>query len=197
MGKRELSWLAASTLLCGGASAATPTPALLSGDERTACEVILCLSTGQRPSACSDPLRRFFSIRHRRPHKQIRKRMEFLDLCPDGGAVDRDYHRVLATSGQSCDMESLLTYLNGYEGDPEGAPTVPRHCELYARHPLTYAIEVPVQREYCAEIFNYEYGYRMEHCIQRWVDPGRAETAETEAAMLREIEADAAERWGY
>lgn len=48
----------------------------LDGDARTACEVILCLSTGSRPDQCSPPLRRFFSI------KKPWKRVNFLRLCP-------------------------------------------------------------------------------------------------------------------
>ena len=177
------------------AGAASPAPALLEGDERTACEVILCLSTGQRPSECTPPLKRFFSIRHRKPHKQLRKRMDFLSMCPDGGAVDDTYRKVLATSGQTCQMDSLLSYLNGYKGDPDFAPTMPAHCEAYAKHPLTYAVVLPVQQELCAEVYHYEYGYNVKHCIVRWVDPTLAGTPAAEAAALREIEDDLAKSY--
>ncbi|MCR8679887.1 MULTISPECIES: TrbM/KikA/MpfK family conjugal transfer protein [Campylobacter] len=32
----------------------------LTGDRKTACEVLLCLSSGTRPSECNPPLARFF-----------------------------------------------------------------------------------------------------------------------------------------
>jgi len=43
----------------------------LSGDTKLACEAILCLSSGTRPSECAPSIRRFFSIKHKKLHKQL------------------------------------------------------------------------------------------------------------------------------
>lgn len=40
----------------------SPDMELLTGDTRLACEAILCLSTGERPSECQPAIRRYFSI---------------------------------------------------------------------------------------------------------------------------------------
>ena len=56
---------------------------LLTGDERTACEVILCLSSGTRPSECNPPIRKFLSIKARKWHQTVTKRKNFLKLCPN------------------------------------------------------------------------------------------------------------------
>lgn len=55
---------------------------LLTGDTRLACEAILCLSSGERPSECKPSIERYFSIKHKRPHKTISARKDFLNLCP-------------------------------------------------------------------------------------------------------------------
>lgn len=55
---------------------------LLTGDARLACEAILCLSSGERPSECAPSLERYFSIKFKKPHKTIRARKNFLNLCP-------------------------------------------------------------------------------------------------------------------
>lgn len=55
---------------------------ILQGDEKLACEAILCLSTSTRPSECSQSIKRYFSIKHKKPHDTIRSRLNFLKLCP-------------------------------------------------------------------------------------------------------------------
>ncbi|MBC3779824.1 hypothetical protein H0N94_00110, partial [Campylobacter fetus subsp. fetus] len=42
-----------------GSSAFAVEPDILTGDRRTACEVLLCLSSGTRPAECNPPLARF------------------------------------------------------------------------------------------------------------------------------------------
>ncbi|SPY08454.1 TrbM/KikA/MpfK family conjugal transfer protein [Oligella urethralis] len=58
----------------------------LSGDTKLACEAILCLSSGTRPSECTPSLRKFFSIWDKKPWKIPQKRLNFLNLCPVVGA---------------------------------------------------------------------------------------------------------------
>lgn len=75
----------------------------LTGDKRTACEVILCLSSGTRPSECNAPIRKYFSIQifhhgslsHSRT---VKARKNFLKLCP--------------TSSSEPKMESLVDVLS-------------------------------------------------------------------------------------
>ncbi|MCP4336042.1 MAG: hypothetical protein GY802_01750 [Gammaproteobacteria bacterium] len=166
-----------------GALAAT-----LEGDARTACEVILCLSTGQRPGECGSPLSYFFSIRASKPHKTIRKRVNFLKLCPDGGGVPDSYRRILATSGQTCDMSSLLKYLN-YPANYSGTPatrTIPAHCHDYATHEWTYALALPERQQWCAMIKVDNEISPERRCIYRWVDP-RLETPTLTDAEVRDL----------
>lgn len=166
-----------------------PLASTLSGDERTACEVILCLSTGQRPSECSSPLSYFFSIKSSKRHKTIKKRMNFLKLCPDGGDVPNSYRRVLATSGQTCDMRSLLEYLNAptaiYGGTP-GTRRIPAHCHHYVAHEWTYEIALPERQEWCAIFYEDSESGPQRRCIYRWVAP-RLETPELTDAEVRDL----------
>ncbi|WP_279525376.1 TrbM/KikA/MpfK family conjugal transfer protein [Phocoenobacter uteri] len=70
---------------------------ILTGDPRLACEAILCLSSGKRPDECTPSIRRYFSITDKKLHRLIRKRLNFLNLCPkDNKGIDKD---VLARIG--------------------------------------------------------------------------------------------------
>lgn len=61
----------------------------LQGDEKLACEAILCLSTSTRPSECSPSIKRYFSIKHKKFSDTIKGRLNFLKLCPkDNQGVD-------------------------------------------------------------------------------------------------------------
>lgn len=52
-------------------------------EERLACEAIMCLSSpGSSPAQCHPSLRKYFSIRHKRGHKTMSARREFLKKCP-------------------------------------------------------------------------------------------------------------------
>jgi trbM mating pair formation protein-like protein len=63
---------------------AEPGIQFLEGDLRTACEVILCLSSrkGLGARECRPPLKRFFKIKFKRPWKTTKARKNFLKLCP-------------------------------------------------------------------------------------------------------------------
>ena len=52
------------------------------GDTRLACEAVLCLASGTRPSECAPSLNRYFSISARKLKDTIKKRANFLKLCP-------------------------------------------------------------------------------------------------------------------
>ena len=84
----------------------------LTGDRRTACEVLLCLSSGQRPSECNAPLRKFYSIKAKRSWQTLKKRRDFLELCPtDTG--DTAENIILA------DYKGMLASVNPDECKPE------------------------------------------------------------------------------
>ncbi|MDO4641687.1 MAG: TrbM/KikA/MpfK family conjugal transfer protein [Neisseria sp.] len=55
---------------------------LLTGDAKLACEATLCLSSGDRPSECEPSIRRYFEIKHKKLHKTLKARRNFLKLCP-------------------------------------------------------------------------------------------------------------------
>lgn len=62
----------------------------LDGDAKLACEAILCLSSGEKPSECRPSLSKYFSL-HASRHKSIfNVRKSFLSLCPksDGNYSD-------------------------------------------------------------------------------------------------------------
>lgn len=78
--------------------AAAPAAYALSGDTKLACEAVLCLSSGTRPSECSPSLAKYFGITDPRPHKMITKRLNFLNLCP--------------TSHESPEMKALVSAIS-------------------------------------------------------------------------------------
>lgn len=58
----------------------------LTGDIKAACEALLCLSSPKdaaKTPECHPPLNKFYSIRDKKPHKTLKKRRNFLKLCPD------------------------------------------------------------------------------------------------------------------
>ena len=88
--KSKLAILLTAALLAPGIASAAPAnpatqPDLLTGDTKLACEAILCLSSGTRPSECNPSLQRYFGIHHKKPHKTIQARENFLNLCPTSG----------------------------------------------------------------------------------------------------------------
>lgn len=129
------------------ASAQTSAPqgSVLEGDTRLACEAVLCLSTGSRPSECTPSIQRYFSIRHNKPWKTLEARINFLNLCP---ASSQDgmpsLINAIANGAGMCDAPTLNVinrdHIGGY-GDTEGTRVIsnrmPRHCATYFNHPWT------------------------------------------------------------
>lgn len=54
------------------------------GDQKLACEAVLCLSTGKRPDECTPSVQRYLSIKFKKSWKTAAKRQEFLEMCPQG-----------------------------------------------------------------------------------------------------------------
>ena len=64
---------------------------ITSGDETTACAVILCLSSPQRPSECRPPIQKYFSIQLTKPWDTVTARRNFLKLCPSSNDQHIDF----------------------------------------------------------------------------------------------------------
>lgn len=88
----------------------------LGGDEGTACEVLLCLSSPLRPSECVRALQRYFSINFSNPLKTIRARLNFLNLCPvvNESAEMAALAEALANGAGMCEASQLNS--NGQGG---------------------------------------------------------------------------------
>lgn len=128
------------------AFAANNTPPTLTGDPATACQVILCLSTGQRPTECTPPIQRYFSIQAKYWADTIRERKNFLDLCPAANqtpAMSKLTDDIANGAGQ-CDSASLNNSLRTYNNSDSGlgplmtiSDRMPTYCTDYLTNPLT------------------------------------------------------------
>lgn len=54
----------------------------LQGDQKSACEAILCLPASSRPSECKPSVKKYFSIIGKKPSDTANKRKQFLNKCP-------------------------------------------------------------------------------------------------------------------
>lgn len=143
-------------LLPLAASFAFITPAahaedLLTGDTRLACEAILCLSSGERPSECSPSLRRYFGISHRKLSDTIKARRNFLKLCPtasDSASNMPSLVNAIAEGAGRCDAEFLNRQNRICSRDEYGRsctvlPIIPNYCKAYSSHEYTYKVDLP------------------------------------------------------
>jgi hypothetical protein len=117
---------------------------LLTGDTRLACEAVLCLASGTRPSECAPSLQRYFSITARKLVDTIKKRGNFLELCPTSNQTPEMSALVSAMSRGAgrCDAQSLNQTLVFWQGSGDGGMTyignqMPDYCEAYTNHAYT------------------------------------------------------------
>ena len=84
----------------------------LTGDAKTACEVILCLaSSAGRPAECNKPLAKYFALQAT-PHKSLSSvRADFLKKCPDDSSSDSSYDSLKDTL-KSQDFECTAEEFN-------------------------------------------------------------------------------------
>lgn len=134
--------LAAATLVAipGTASAQE----VLTGDTRLACEAVLCLASGTRPSECTPSLQRYFSITARKLSDTIKKRGNFLKLCPASNQTPEMNSLVnaMANGAGRCDAQALNMYLVSWNGGWDSGETyinnrMPDFCSVYTNHAYT------------------------------------------------------------
>lgn len=117
----------------------------LSGDTKLACEAILCLSTGQRPSECTPPIQRYFSIHHKKSWETLQARLNFLQLCPASNQQGMpSLINAIANGAGMCSAPTINLINRDYTrswGDEEGKRTIsntmPQVCATYFNHPWT------------------------------------------------------------
>lgn len=134
----------------------------LTGDVKLSCEAILCLSSGTRPSECDPSLNHYFSINAKKMSDTIKKRRNFLKLCPVGGADVEDLvfadlrDNLLPNSDpRQCTAEYLNkqvetkyegNYSNSYNNNSYSLhrinPNIPQQCYALYSHSYT-ALEKP------------------------------------------------------
>lgn len=116
---------------------------LFTGDVRLACEAILCLSSGSRPSECAPSIQKYFSITARKLSNTIKKRKSFLNLCPAATQDEKMAALVDAiTNGAGrCDYASLNSTLRVWSSHEDGAgyisDTLPSYCTTYNSNAYT------------------------------------------------------------
>lgn len=121
----------------------------LTGDTKTACEVILCLSSSTRPSECSAPIQKYFSIKiyHHGSFssgRTISARKNFLKLCPVSNQDNKMASLVDAISNQLDENLCRAKELNR---------TVDKR---YGKNGTTYRTTATLPA-YCDALFNHEY----------------------------------------
>ncbi|CAI10549.1 TrbM protein of DNA transfer system (plasmid) [Aromatoleum aromaticum EbN1] len=116
---------------------------VLSGDTRLACEAILCLSTGQRPSECTPSLDHYFGIKKKKLSDTLEARLSFLNKCPVANQTPQmsTLVRVISRSAGRCDAASLNSALqmwtSGDGGEIYIGNRMPDYCMAYTAHAYT------------------------------------------------------------
>ena len=141
--KKKLFALAALVAALGSTAGTASAQDVLTGDTRLACEAILCLSSGTRPSECTPSLSRYFNITKRKLSDTIRGRVNFLNLCPVANQTPQMSALVNAQANGAgrCDAASLNAVLRSWTGSDDGMVYVsnqmPSYCTAYTTHAYT------------------------------------------------------------
>lgn len=148
-------------------------------DEASACEAILCLSTGGPPGECASSLRKYFSINLSKPWKTIQARINFLKLCPSADS-DPQMSTLIDAIGNGagrCDAASLnqsLRRWTGVDGEYEISNQMPSYCADYFSHRYTTDVNSMMPRyvdKYVSRTYVDSDGItRYEYAGGYWVD---------------------------
>jgi hypothetical protein len=186
MSAKKLAVLA--TLAACMAASAQQVPQVMEGDEKLACEAILCLAASTRPAECVPSIRKFFSISFRRFSDTLRGRANFLNLCPIGNAPGMaPLKQALVNGAGRCDAPSLNSI--NWAGDGEGGGVVmnnmPDYCSAMASNAYVAAgflpryVGTPARGGYWVEAKDYE------TALQSYTD--KQNTAATDAAAIQNL----------
>ena len=141
---KTLLTVAAAVAVLGAGASTTSAQEVLTGDTRLACEAILCLSSGTRPSECAPSLSRYFGISKKKRPDTINARLNFLALCPVANQTPQMQSLVSAISrgADRCDAASLNRSLMVWQGSGEGGSLsisnrLPADCAAYTGHEYT------------------------------------------------------------
>lgn len=160
---------------------------VLTGDTRLACEAVLCLASGTRPSECTPSLNRYFSITARKFKNTLKKRRNFLNLCPVSNQTPEMAALISAqvNGAGRCDAQALNNTLISYRGWDSGETYIsnrmPDYCAAYTGHAYTdfnssgtmpRYVGTPEEGGYWVEARNYdralaEYNARLEEQRRR------------------------------
>jgi len=106
----------------------------LHGDEKLACEAILCLAASTRPSECMPSIRRYFSISFKRFSNTLRGRLNFLNLCPIVSQPNMsNFKNAIVNGAGRCDAAAInqANFVSTGEGDSHVANAMPSYCLAY------------------------------------------------------------------
>lgn len=80
----------------------------LTGSTKLACEALLCLSSGTRPSECAPSLSEYFGITRKKWSDTLNARKAFLNLCPAASEVGMpSLVDAISEGAGRCDAASL------------------------------------------------------------------------------------------
>jgi hypothetical protein len=121
--KKKFFVVAALVAALGAGASTANAQDVLSGDTRLACEAILCLSSGTRPSECAPSLSRYFGINKKKFSDTIKARLNFLELCPVASQSPemRSLVSAISRGAGRCDAPSLNSTLRMWTGGDDGS----------------------------------------------------------------------------
>lgn len=140
---------------------------LFTGDVKLACEAVLCLSSGTRPSECTPSIQKYFSISMKKFSDTLKARKNFLNLCP---AATQDPQMValvdaITNGAGRCDYASLNSTLRVWNNYEDGAGYIsnalPSYCTAYGGNAYTDVVVpryvgVPDRGGYWVEASKYD-----------------------------------------
>jgi hypothetical protein len=143
--KKILALVAIAATL-GFTTGTTRAQDVLTGEPKLACEAILCLSSGTRPSECLPSIAHYFGIKMSKPWKTVEARLNFLNQCPVVGqsAEMKSLASAIANGAGQCDALALNSALAVVVDDGMGGyfyssigNRMPDYCGAYINHPYT------------------------------------------------------------
>lgn len=117
----------------------------LRGTIGLACQAILCLSTGARPTECNPSLDYYYGLKARTMPQTISKRLIFLNLCPVSSSAGMGgWISAIANGAGRCDAQSLNSG-STVMGRVCASNAMPNYCTAYAGDPHAAGnIKLPV-----------------------------------------------------